>query len=274
MTIDQRIERLHIRGLLETLGSSLFSTNIVFHESLVSTNTLAMTLASSGAPEGTVVLAEAQSAGKGRTNRQWLSPAYTNLLFSVLLRSFIIVDRVFVLTLIMALAAIDGIKEISGLNPMIKWPNDLYIEHKKLAGILTEFSTKENKIEYVVIGIGLNVNWNPDEGDGPIYPTTSIFAETGIHVSRTKLLARILKSLEHYYQDVLSGSIDGFYERWNDLSLVQGKWVEIRESEKKTLLGKALRINHQGALVVMDTDGREHTVFSGDVSVKIEPMTK
>ncbi len=270
MIRDQQIERLHIKSLVETLGRSLFSRNIVFHESLGSTNTLAMELASSGAPEGTVVFAEAQSAGKGRTNRQWLSPAYTNLLFSVLLRPFIIVDRVFVLTLIMALAAIDSIKEISGLNPMIKWPNDIYVEHKKLAGILTEFSTKDNKVEYVVIGMGLNVNWNPDVPDGPIYPTTSILAETGIQVSRTRLLARILKALEDYYQEVLSGSINGFYKRWNDLSLIQGKWVEVRESEERIIKGKALRINHQGALVVIDAEGREHTVYSGDVSVKMQ----
>jgi BirA family biotin operon repressor/biotin-[acetyl-CoA-carboxylase] ligase len=267
--INSRLtEPIDIRGLHDKLGDSLFSTNIVFHETLASTNALAKELALAGAPEGTIVLAEEQTAGRGRMKRQWRSPGYSNILVTVLLRPTLPKNRVFMLTMIMALATIKGVKQVCDLESMIKWPNDLYIEYKKLGGILTEFSIKKNRLEYVIIGLGLNVNWNPSKQEGLLYPTTSIQVETGLQVSRTDLLFEILKSLEHYYQEVLANRIENLYKQWNDHSLVIDKIVTV-ESPDESFQGKVLRIDHQGGLVIVDNQGKEQTILSGDVSIKM-----
>ena len=265
---SQFTEHLDIKSLLNKLDQSLFSTNIVFKQTLGSTNALAKELALNHAPEGTIVLTEVQTAGRGRIDRQWLSPGYSNILVSVLLRPNIPIDHIFVLTMITALATIHGVKQISGLDPLIKWPNDLYVEHKKLGGILTEFSVKDKGLEYVIIGLGLNVNWNPKNQKGLLYPTTSILAETGLRVSRTDMLFEILKSLEHYYQEVQSNRMEKLYQLWNDHSLVIGKTVII-ESSEESIQGKVLRIDHRGGLVVEDIQGKKQTILSGDVSLRI-----
>ncbi len=254
--------------ILKKLERSLFAANLVFRKSLDSTNSLAKDLAEKGAPEGTVVLAEEQRAGKGRMGRRWFSPGYRNLLFSILLRPNLHPEQIFVLTMILALAAIEAVKERTGLSPMIKWPNDLYVARKKLAGILTEFSLKEGAVEYVVLGLGLNVNWNPDEGEKEISrPGTSILAETGIETSRNDLLIELLRLFEDYYLKVLSGRIDDVYKKWNELSLILGREVEI-ESPKEKIQGKALRIDHHGALIIQDHTGKEKKILSGDVSLR------
>ncbi|UCF57322.1 MAG: biotin--[acetyl-CoA-carboxylase] ligase [Deltaproteobacteria bacterium] len=253
--------------ILKKLGPSLFAKNFVFHRSLHSTNTVAKELASQGAPEGTIVLAEEQRAGRGRMDRRWLSQGYLNLLFSILLRPPMPPDQVFVLTMILALATIKGVGEISGLKPMIKWPNDLYVHPKKLGGILTEFSAKGKGVEYVVLGLGLNVNWSPDDDEEISNPTTSILAETGLKVSRNDLLIGILKPFETYYRKVLAGEIEDFCKRWNEYSILIGNDVEI-ESGEETVRGKVLRIDRDGALIIKDDEGKEQKIVSGDVSIK------
>ena len=254
--------------IIKELGRSLFATNTLYYKSLHSTNIRAKALASDGAPEGTMVIAEVQTSGRGRMGRRWFSPAYRNLLFSLLLRPKIQKEQIFALTMILALATIDGVEDVSGLLPMIKWPNDLYVGRKKLAGILTEFSLRDGETDYVILGLGLNVNWRP-EGEREISnPATSIFAETGIKVSRNDLLIRILRFLDSYYHDVRSGSVDFFYKRWNALSLITGREVDI-ESEEGRISGKAVRIEYDGALIIEGEKGEEQKVISGDVSVKL-----
>jgi BirA family biotin operon repressor/biotin-[acetyl-CoA-carboxylase] ligase len=165
------------------------------------------------------------------------------------------------------LAALEAVKGATGLKPLIKWPNDLYVKRRKLAGILTEISLRQGGVEYVVLGLGLNVNWSPKEAEDIRTPATDIFAETGLKVSRNDLLIRILKSFEVYYQRVLSGDIRDFYRRWNEVSMLMGREVEI-ESGKETLSGRVLRIDYNGALIIEDDEGKERSIISGDVSVK------
>jgi BirA family biotin operon repressor/biotin-[acetyl-CoA-carboxylase] ligase len=258
--------RLQPSALRKRLGSSLFARNIIYHKAINSTNTLAKELAAHGAPEGTLVLAEEQTEGRGRINRVWLSPACENLYFTIVLRPFIQPGQVFVFTMVLALAASDAVKKEIGIRPMIKWPNDLYVERKKLGGILTEFSVMGKAVEYVVIGLGLNVNWNPQEEKSMLYPATSIFAETGIRASRSDLLIEILKSYESYYRRVLAGQIDDIYKKWNELSLIKGREVKIH-SGRETVHGHVLKIDQNGALVIINDDGREEKIQSGDVSI-------
>ena len=187
-------DALNKKAILDCLGSSMFASNAILLDTVDSTNRFLKDMALRGAAEGTLVLAEEQTAGKGRMKRRWFSKGYCNLLFSILLRPSLKVDKVFVLTMIMAIATIEAIKVIKDLNTMIKWPNDLYIGARKLGGILTEFTVEAGRIGHVILGVGLNVNWNPGEQAGLLYPATSIQAESGRSVSRNGLLASVPRS--------------------------------------------------------------------------------
>jgi BirA family biotin operon repressor/biotin-[acetyl-CoA-carboxylase] ligase len=267
MTDDKDFSSLQPDIIRNKLSQSIFAENIVFHETVDSTNTLLRDLAARGAAEGTIVIAEEQTAGRGRMGRAWLSPGHSNLYVSLLLRPSVHPDQVFVLTMVMALATIEGVEAVSGLSPMIKWPNDLYAGGRKLGGILTELSVKDRAVEYVILGLGLNVNWNPGEERGIIYPATSVLRETGRKISRNGLLVKILISFEDYYCRVLAGNIAEFYEKWNDRSMLLGRPVEIKTRDG-SLFGRALRIDLKGALVIEGDNGKEQTILSGDVSVK------
>ncbi|MBN1103744.1 MAG: biotin--[acetyl-CoA-carboxylase] ligase [Deltaproteobacteria bacterium] len=261
-------------GALSTaLGSSLFSVSILHHESIDSTNALAKELALKGAPEGTLVLAEEQTAGRGRRGRTWVSPAGGNLLFSILLRPFLEPGRVFVLTMILALETAEALRRASGLPVRIKWPNDLYLGGKKLAGILTECSVQDATLEHVILGMGVNLNWHPPMEEGISHPATSLLAETGKRFSRKALLVEILKGLECSYGKVLQGEIDPFYTRWNELSLILGRAVTI-ESESEILEGRAVRIDETGALILETPDGSTRRILCGDVSLRIDALPR
>jgi BirA family biotin operon repressor/biotin-[acetyl-CoA-carboxylase] ligase len=252
--------------LKKNLSPSPFSSHIHYRSSMDSTNNFAKELAEKHAPDGTLVITEEQTGGRGRRGKSWSSPAGVNLLFSVLLRPTLQADRVFVLTMIMALAALDALKALSGLSAGIKWPNDLYGGMKKLAGILTEFSTKDRGVDWVVLGLGMNVNWHPQELS---IHATSVFAETGVRVSRNRLLVGILERFEGHYRKVLSGNVEPFYERWNEACFILGKPVEI-ESGKERMRGTALRIDHDGALIIQTEHGLIQRVVAGDVSLRLE----
>jgi BirA family biotin operon repressor/biotin-[acetyl-CoA-carboxylase] ligase len=267
MTDDKIFLSLQPDTIRDRLSQSIFASNIFFQETVGSTNTLAKDMAAHGAAEGTIVIAEEQTAGRGRMGRSWISPGHSNLYLSLLLRPPVPPDEVFVLTMVLALATIDGVEAVSGLGPMIKWPNDLYVAGRKLGGILTEFFVRDGAVEYVVLGLGLNVNWNPREEREVLYPATSILKETGKRISRNDLLVEILRPFDDYYRRVQAGKSAEFYERWNERSMLLRRPVEIKTADG-SVFGKALRIDHKGALIIEDDEGKEQTIFSGDVSVK------
>jgi BirA family biotin operon repressor/biotin-[acetyl-CoA-carboxylase] ligase len=261
------MKELGPESLRATLGQSVFGRNIVFREVTDSTNILTKDLAARGAPEGTLVVCNEQKRGKGRMGRVWISPAGENLLFSLLLRPKVDPRRVFVLTMLLALAAIDAVASVTRLQAVIKWPNDLYVGLKKLGGILTEFSLQGRALEDVVLGLGLNVNWSPSADEGMLYPATSLKAETGERISRGPLLVLILKRFEAFYQEMTTGDVEKFYTRWNRSSLILGKQVEI-DTNKDKVVGRASRIDRDGSLIILREGGREERVVCGDVSVR------
>jgi BirA family biotin operon repressor/biotin-[acetyl-CoA-carboxylase] ligase len=260
-------DRLNPQLVQKYLGASIFSKNLLYYESLDSTNIFAKRMAVEGAPEGTVVLAEKQTQGRGRMDRKWVSPGYVNLMFSILLRPGIHHERVFDLTVILSLAALEEIKAQCRCQPMIKWPNDLYVGEKKLAGILSEFSLDKEGLDYVVLGMGINANWHPEGDDPGMRPSTSIYAETGKKVDRNKLLARILKNFDACYRKVLLGDISDLYMKWNDYSMILGREIEI-VSARSVERGNALRVDQQGALIIKDDKGQEKRILAGDVSIR------
>jgi BirA family transcriptional regulator, biotin operon repressor / biotin---[acetyl-CoA-carboxylase] ligase len=261
---DQSQERLHPEWLAGELNTSIFSS-IVYHETIDSTNRLAKDLAVAGAAEGTLVVTEEQTGGRGRLGRTWVSPGKENLLFSVLLRPALPPERVFSLTMVLALSAMEAVKSLSGFLPSIKWPNDLYSGMKKLGGILTEFSITHKEVDWVVLGLGLNVNRRPEE---LVVQATSVLEETGIRVSRNHLLVEILKGLETAYREILSGNIEPFYRRWNEACFILGRAVQI-ESARERIDGKAIRIERDGALMVETEEGALRRCVAGDVSLRL-----
>ena len=255
-----------LKNIVSKLPDSLFSRNVYCFSLIESTNQYAKELAKRGEAEGSLVIADIQTKGKGRMGRRWHSPASANLLFSIVIRPPFVADRAFSLTMIAALAIVDAIKEITGLDTLIKWPNDIFYRDKKIAGILTEFLTKRKRIEYCVIGIGLNVNW--DIGDNPElkYVATSLKSETGHPVSRFDLLATIFKFLEKYYESLLKGHEDFVYRRWNEHSMVIGKEALV-DFNNETIKGRVKRIDKRGALIIEDEAGKESSVVCGDLKV-------
>jgi len=261
----QEEETLQPEWLGHELASSVFSSRIIYHETIDSTNRFAKDLAVAGAPEGALVLAEEQTGGRGRRGRSWVSPGKENLLFSVLLRPCLPPDRVFSLTMILALSAMDAVKSLSGLLPRIKWPNDLYAGIKKLGGILTEFSITRKEVDWVVLGLGLNVNRRPEELAAQ---ATSVLEETGIRISRNQLLVAILTGLEAAYREILEGRIEPFYKRWNEACFILGRAVQI-ESARERIDGKAIRIERDGALILETQEGDLRRIVAGDVSLRL-----
>ncbi len=260
-------ESLDRAYITQKLGDSEFSQNVIVVESLPSTNAFARELASNGAPSGTIVLAEEQTAGRGRLGRRWLSPARSNLLFSLLLRPTLPPERAFALTMTLALAGTVAIEKSTGVSALIKWPNDIFVRDRKLAGILTELSVRAGELESAVIGLGLNVDWGPEDQSESAKRTTSILRETGRSFSRNDLLIQIVSRFEAYLRQLLSGSADLLYNRWNRLSLLTGREVELDAGDGETIRGKALRIDRDGALIIEDCRGEERRILSGEVTV-------
>jgi BirA family biotin operon repressor/biotin-[acetyl-CoA-carboxylase] ligase len=264
-----RVHELIQPELLKTrLAQSIFSSHIHYQASIDSTNALAKALAGQGAPEGTLVITEAQTAGRGRRGKAWVSPAGANLLFSVLLRPLMEGDRVFVFTMVLALAGLRAVLQVCGVKAMIKWPNDLYVGTRKLAGILTEFAMKGKNVDWAVLGMGINVGWRPDVPEGAGVPATSLLEETGERVSRNELLIEILKVFESLYGEVVAGNMKALFEEWNQNCLVLGKAV-VLASEKERIEGKALRIDDCGALIIEDAQGNHRRILTGDVSLRL-----
>lgn len=252
--------------LRESLPRSSFTKIVHYFPVIGSTNAYAKELAKQGEPEGSLVITEKQTRGKGRLGRQWQSPSGVNLLFSVLFRPPFSIDRVFFLTMLTSVSLVDAIREGTGLRALIKWPNDIYCNGKKMAGILTEFSADSADIEYVVVGAGLNVNWDIQGRPDLEHIATSLMKEVGHPVSRVTLLSLILEKMESNYKGLLRGEDDPIRDRWNRDSMVIGKEVLI-DPEGEGKRAKVTGIDRNGALLVEEENGTASSVVCGDVQV-------
>lgn len=241
--------------------------NLVFLEEVDSTNNRAKQLAEAGAPDGTVVIARQQNAGKGRRGKTWKSPAKGGIWMSLLLRPVIAPDQASMLTLVAALAVAEGIEKTCGFSVRIKWPNDLVLNKKKICGILTEMSTEMECINHVVIGIGLNVNIKefPDELNGV---ATSLYLETGKNFPRALLTAAILQAWETYYELFLqTRDLSDLLESYHQLLVNRDKEVRVL-APGGSYEGIARGITATGELLVEKKDGTMTEVLSGEVSVR------
>lgn len=240
---------------------------IIYYKQLDSTNTEIARLAAEGAVHGMVVVADAQTAGKGRRGRQWESPAGENIYMSILLRPDCAPDRAPMLTLVMAYSVAKVIRELGFLDVQIKWPNDLVLSGKKICGILTEMQLKDTEIDYVVVGVGINVNTSKFAEE--LKDTaTSLYLESGIVSDRETLVESIVEYFDEAYRQFLKTQDLSFLkEAYNDMSVNVGREVRVLEPGNE-YTAYAQGINTEGELLVRTAEGEEKRIYAGEVSVR------
>ena len=253
--------------LESTIHTKWAGENVVFFEETVSTNNEIRSLAEQGAPHGTLAGAEQQLGGKGRRGRVWTSPAGVGIWMSMLLRPQIDPLAASMLTLVMALAAKKGIEISTGLKSEIKWPNDLVLNKKKICGILTEMSTELMEIQYVIPGIGINVN-QKDFPDDIKATATSLYIESGKIQKRSEIIAAIMEAFEGYYDTFIkTQDMSGLIEEYNANLVNLGNEVCVLDPAGE-FRGVSEGINKEGALLVRLADGTLKEIIPGEVSVR------
>lgn len=249
------------------LNTKFFGRKIYYYKTIDSTNKIAKKIAFKE-KEGTIVIAEEQTQGRGRMGRTWISPKKTGIYFSLILKPKIPQMEVGKLTLIGAAAVHLALKEI-GINSQIKWPNDIVINGKKACGILTEMTSDVNMNNHIIIGIGINVNLDKNEiPENLKHKATSLKIESNFKVNRKKLFAEVLNKFEEMYVHFIENDkICNAIEINKKNSALIGKEVSIING-KSIRRGKAIDINEAGELIVEFKDGKIEKVFSGEISIR------
>lgn len=258
--IPDRLGALELRPLLSTreLGQALHC-----HEELPSTNDLAKDLAEQGALHGEVVIAERQTAGRGRRGRAWVSPPRKNLYLSVVLRPDLPPHRATELTLLASVALCEVVRE-AGADAVIKWPNDLLVGGRKVAGILTEMAAEPDRVQWVVIGLGVNLNAAPEDFPEELREeATSVAAARGGDVPRVLFAAALLGRLEVWLDRHAAEGFAPVRERWRALSGTIGREVRVGTGDGE-VVGVATDVDDTGALLVRGPAGFARIV-AGDV---------
>jgi BirA family biotin operon repressor/biotin-[acetyl-CoA-carboxylase] ligase len=252
--------------LARVLHTSFVGKQIVFRETADSTQNLAISLAGKPGSHGAVVIAEQQKSGRGRQKRKWLSPK-GGVWLSVVLKPAIPMARITLLPFVAALAACDAIRA-AGLDARLKWPNDVMVSNKKVAGILLDISAEADQVNYAVIGIGINTNVDSAAISARLdgIKVTSISDELGHGVSRLDLTRSLLENLEKYYSEMEQRGAGAILQQWRKNSDMLGRRVAVTQGSK-TIQGVAADVNDDGSLLLR-TDHGDVNVVSGDISVR------
>jgi BirA family transcriptional regulator, biotin operon repressor / biotin---[acetyl-CoA-carboxylase] ligase len=249
------------------LKTKFIGKNVHHEESVDSTQKIAHRLAFEGAPEGTVIIAEEQLSGRGRMDRKWHSPKYTGIWMSIILRPNIPLPKAPQLTLLTAVAIVQGIHDITGVLPEIKWPNDILISGKKVTGILTELEAEADRINSVIIGIGMNVNQTKEDFPVELREiATSLLLENGEKVSRAELIKSIFINLEKLYLLYLEEGFLPIKLLWESYAISIGRMITAR-TLTHSIVGKAQGITDDGVLIIEDEQGKTHHVYSADIEL-------
>ncbi len=257
-------DKLLPEEVLHGLATRRFRGPIHHFETIASTSDLAKELGSRGAPEGTLVAAETQHAGRGRLGRQWESPPSVGLYVSLVLRPTLPPTELPQITLTAAVAGVLALQRATGLTPGIKWPNDLLLNGKKVGGILTEMETESDQIRYLVLGWGLNVN-NPDFPPELTPIATSLLLAAGRKFSRVAILQAWLEEFEALYERFLKRDFADILEAWKEHALTLGQLVTVRQGSRE-IHGQALDVDGDGALLVETRPGEIVRVTSGEIA--------
>lgn len=246
------------------LDTSRIGCQIEYHAEIDSTNLRAQVLAEQGAPEGSVVVADSQSAGRGRMGRPWSSPAGVNIYTSIVLRPTLGLSEATQLTFLAAVAVARALEKSCGVSVNVKWPNDILLNGKKIAGLLNELSGETEGIHHVILGIGVNLNMEQDQFPPDLrYPATSVRIETGQRVDRVQFVRTLFSEIETLYNLLLEHGFVPIRLAWEALFDLVGTVVEV-DTGSTPVRGTVAGIAEDGALLL--TTGAETTpIYSGDV---------
>jgi BirA family biotin operon repressor/biotin-[acetyl-CoA-carboxylase] ligase len=262
-------DALYADDLLARLGrTKIVGRDIRVFEQTTSTNDVIERLARDGVKEGAVVFAESQTKGRGRLGRSWTSPARKGLWFSVLLRPELHPQEATQLTVASATALRRAIQSATGLNPEIKWPNDILVRGRKAAGILTELSAELDKVRHVILGIGVDVNLGTNEFPAELRRTaTSLKIEAGETISRPELATAIMRELDYDYGRVCGNLFADVADEWEAHCTTIGRAVTIQIGGRR-VTGRAESLDDNGALLLRTEHGHLERIVGGDVTLE------
>lgn len=260
--LDGSPDRLLPSELTSDLSTKFIGRKIYYFDHLSSTMDIATQLGLKNASEGTIVVAEAQTKGRGRLGRSWLSPKYKGIYFSLILRPKTLLNITPVITLLSAVSICEAIKEVTGLDSQIKWPNDIFINNKKLAGILTEFSGTTDEASFVIIGIGLNVN---NDKKSLLQNATSLKEQRKEPISRLDLLRSLLAIMEKNYLVFQREGSKPIIDKWRHHNLTLQRRIRV-SYHNQHLEGTAVDIDIDGALLLRKDSGIVQRVTAGDIT--------
>jgi BirA family transcriptional regulator, biotin operon repressor / biotin---[acetyl-CoA-carboxylase] ligase len=257
-----------LNGLLktETIGKVIH-----YFDETGSTNTVLSRLAEQGASEGTAVIADKQTSGKGRLGRKWFSPPGMNLYISILFRPSIPACESPLLTFLASVALVETIKKTGVRNTSIKWPNDVLIDGKKAAGVLTEMSPRGERVDYIVVGVGVNINMTRAEIKREMGETarfaTSLKESLGADIDRAKFTGDFLLEIESWYQTFNRRGKTSIIREWTERWGGYNKRVRVATEDGNLIEGIATGIDGEGHLLIKKDDGSAVSIITGDVSV-------
>lgn len=246
----------------ESLSREKFGHPLYFYRSIDSTNNEAKILASKGAPEGTLVVADEQTAGRGRFNRRWFTPKGSGLAVSLILRSKLSKDHISHISILGSLATAYAIEHLCNASLKLKWPNDIWINQTKIAGVLVETSYNIEVPEWLVLGIGINVNAKPSELTNSSYPVSFLANITGHKVDRVNLLQQLVRNVGILYNQLGQNSI---IEKWEERMLWKGQHVAVIDSGNNATEGIVLGLAPNGSLLIQLPNGKKSEIYSGEI---------
>jgi len=246
------------------LTTKVFGRKLFIYDSIDSTNTYAKTFANKGAEEGTVIIADHQTAGRGRFGRTWFAESGSSLLFSIIARPTFSTDKIGLLPFFAAVGVANTVETVTGMQCECKWPNDILLNKKKCGGILMESTSQRNKLDYAILGIGLNVNQKRFSGDLE-GKATSLSNECGIEFNRKKVFCQIMSSLESHYTDVSKGDFNTVLMEWDARATILGKRITLTQAAD-VIEGIAITLAADGGLVV-ETETGQRVFHAGDVTI-------
>lgn len=255
--LDGIPDKLFPREIIHDLGTEIVGRRVHHYDAVPSTMDIAFQLGVEDEPEGTVVCAETQTRGRGRMERRWSSPKGKGIYFSLLLRPDLLPTDAAKMTLLSAVAVCEALREFCGPDVHIKWPNDLLANGLKLAGILTELSAEMDRVRFIVIGLGLNVNSSPRQLPEQ---ATSLKQLTGRAVDRIAVMRTVLRRIDHWYLVLRGQGFDPVIQRWRELSSTLGQKVSIGD-----ITGTAVDLDEHGGLIIENKDGQRVRCMTGDV---------
>lgn len=265
----QEPDTLEPNELQIDIKTQLIGSNLIYYPSIDSTNNEAKKEAAAGASEGTVIIADEQTGGRGRLGRHWVSPKGTGIWMSIILKPVLEPAEAAKITQLTAASVATALRNVTGCEAGIKWPNDIIINKRKVCGILTEMSAELNSVNHIIVGIGINVNGDSEEFPEEVRAiATSVKESVGRKIYRKEIVLEILRIFEELYLDFIQRkSIDKSVEICRKYSVTLGNQVKII-SKDKIVYAQALDLTEDGELLIKDETGKIEKIISGEVSVR------